>query len=61
MRAQGLAVGSSHLLEIILDHRHITLTVEIPDVSDERLLHARFVNPPGDAHWLIDEYISTFR
>ena len=61
MRAHGLTVGSSHLLEIHLERRHIALTVEILDASDGQLLHARFVDLPDEAHRVIDKYISDCR
>ena len=57
IQAHGLAGGSAHLLEINIDHRHLTLAVEILDSSAGGLLHARFVNPAPDLLTLLDSYI----
>lgn len=58
IRASGLPVGSAHLLELNLSRRHVTLAIEILDISGDRLLHARFVEPSDESQRLIGDYIS---
>lgn len=60
IHAAGLAAGSAHLLEINLNHSHVTLRVEIVDTSDPTLSHARFLALHDDAKALINQYISEF-
>lgn len=57
MRAHGLHVGSSHVLELHLDHRHLLVTVEILDVSEQQL-RARFVDLSEQATASIDAFIA---
>lgn len=58
IHGRGLATGSSHLLEININHRHIALPVQILDSSQADTLHARFIEPASDAQELIRSYIS---
>jgi hypothetical protein len=54
----GLASGTVYLLERHLNRRHVTLTVEILDGTDDGLMHARFAEPTLDQQRLIDHYIA---
>jgi hypothetical protein len=58
IHGHGLSPGSQHLLEINIDHNHVTLSVQIVDTSHDNTLHARFVDMPYDAHQLICSYIA---
>lgn len=57
IHARGLTVGSVHLLEVNINHRHMSLAVEILDTSTDGMLHARFIELTPESHRLIDEYI----
>ena len=54
----GLPAGSEHLLEVNLDHRHLTIAVQILDCSGPERLHARFIEPETDLQRVIDRYIA---
>jgi hypothetical protein len=53
----GLLPGSTHLLEINLDHRHMTIAIEILDCSEPQRLHARFIEPDSQLQRAIDRYV----
>jgi hypothetical protein len=53
----GLERGSTHLLELNLNHAHVTLAVEIIDHSGDDILHARFVETCDDLQDLIHAYV----
>lgn len=57
MLAHGLAAGTSHLLEVNIDRRHMTLAVEILAASHGGRLHARFVEPAPENRLAIERYI----
>lgn len=57
IHGRGLSAGSAHLLEMNLNHRHVTVSVQILDCSGEGMLHARFLEPPMDAQRLIRAFI----
>lgn len=58
IHGSGLSTGSAHLLEMNINHVHVTVSVEILECSGNGLLHARFVEPPDDAQRLIRSYIT---
>jgi hypothetical protein len=58
LRAAGLEAGSTHMLEINLDHQHISLGIEIVERSTDRLLHARFISENADAMDAIASYVN---
>jgi hypothetical protein len=58
LHAQGLEAGSIHMLEIHLDHRHMTLGIEILQQSSDRLLHARFVSKSSQTRAAIARYVN---
>ncbi|MDJ0741255.1 MAG: PilZ domain-containing protein [Gammaproteobacteria bacterium] len=58
IRAHGLEVGSVHLLEVHLDHQHVTLAIRIVDSSDS-LLHAQFVDPGDVGPRLVEHYLES--
>lgn len=57
IHGNGLAIGSSHLLEINLSHRHVALSIEILDSSGTDTLHARFVDTADDIRDAIGDYL----
>jgi len=61
IRGNGLLAGSAHVLELNLDHTHVTLSVEILDCNSRDRLHARFIAVSHDAHRLIQAYIAALR
>lgn len=58
IHGKGLAVGSAHLLEINLSHRHVALPIEILDNSGTDTLHARFLDAAEDARDAIRSYLA---
>jgi hypothetical protein len=58
IRGSGLSAGSAHVLELNIDHRHITMSVRILECSGDGVLHARFIEPPPDATRLIRAFIA---
>jgi hypothetical protein len=54
----GLSAGSAHLLEMNINRRHVTVSVQILDCSGGGMLHARFLAPPTDAQHVIRAYIA---
>lgn len=61
IHGSGLSAGSAHLLEMNIARAHVTVSVEILDCSGDGLLHARFVQMPGDVQRLIGLYIDSQR
>lgn len=57
IHGHGLPADSEHLLEVNLDHRHLTIPVRILACSGPEHLHARFVAPAPDLQLAIDRYI----
>jgi len=57
IHGHGLPAGSEHLLEVNLDHRHMTIPVQILDCSGPERLHARFIAPEAELQRTIDLHI----